>query len=105
MEKEKKQKEKMYDVEYDARDVQMISIDGADIEIGRLLFFHELPTIETEDGAKYHYRRKCSVDLRMTTTQLRRIARLIAAQILCFESEKQQVAVQCQKPAPQEMFA
>lgn len=111
MEEKKKEQKEMYDVEYDMDDVQVLSVDGAlvDIgeEIGRLLFFHEMPVVEIQrkNGAKQHFRKKCKVELRMTASQLRGIAKLIAAQVLCFESEKQQTVVRNQETAPPAMFA
>jgi hypothetical protein len=111
MEENKNKQKEMYDVEYDMDDVQVLSVDGAlvDIgeEIGRLLFFHELPVVEIqrENVAKQHFRKKCKVELRMTASQLREVAKLIAIQILCFESEKQQTVVRNQETAPQTMFA
>ena len=109
MEKKKKEQKDVYDVEYDTRDVQIMSVDGAladiDNEQGRLLFFHEIPVIETENGAKRHYRKKCKVELRMTSSQLKEVAKLIAVQILCFESEKQQTVVRSHDTASQLMFA
>ena len=111
MEENKNKQKEMYDVEYDMDDVQVLSVDGAlvDIneEVGRLLFFHELPVVEIrrKNGAKQHFRKKCKVELRMTASQLREVAKLIAVQILCFESEKQQTVVRNQETAPQAMFA
>ena len=102
-----------YNVTYDIADLQVLSVDGvlADLnkEEGRLLFFYNLSSVETEDNGEGNQNmiNKCLVELRMSKSTFMQIADAIARKLLSFVSEEKPITSNefIKKDAPQTMFA